>query len=538
MKLHIFNDFSDNSPELSDFKAILKYSLHLYNSTEDLLISEKSDAPSYIEAIFEKCHSICFPLFHRSRPYYFFGASPYSYTDINSLETIYPDLGTNKNFWETAIKYQCILSTLITLIHFISKDIEIDSGYAIINKIKGNGYFSLLDEKILYWDTDTNKLIFSKYHQSTQSANYANESSNFNKTFKTFSSCLTDNEINTLGIKPENNFSLFNTDLLFLLYETGKKNVKCKKFNQFYKNNDKPFCADDYFDASKTLNTGLAKSTDSSNKADKLLLQYKLERCYNLSLNNCLIESIINFSQTINIINLLIPDSPILDSLLTIFNLPNVFSRNGFFKFALYSLNNDHLEQSTFYQRNNDAGPIHFVDNYTNNQNRLSTWLELFKNFTNFFSYIIFPIYERCFFIILKENLKYEYSENLDFVNISIALLKQYLIDNYDKILCYEAKDFKHQLPGTDQLGEDEHFKYAKEFFGNKEDSLSLNLKENISYEQNTLNSALKNILLKENSIIHPTPSFSFTTEYLNFIPGGKNHRKLMNLVVESILQK
>lgn len=72
MKLHIFDNLSDKSSDLSDFKTFLKYSLLLYNSDTDLLISEQPDADSeYIEAIFAKCHEICSPLFHRSRPYFF-----------------------------------------------------------------------------------------------------------------------------------------------------------------------------------------------------------------------------------------------------------------------------------------------------------------------------------------------------------------------------------------------------------------------------------------------------------------------------------
>lgn len=299
MNIHIFHNFDDDSSELSDFQAILKYSMQLYNSTDDLLISEKSDASSYIEAIFKKCHSICFPLFHKSRPYYFFGASPYSYSEINSLETIYPDLNINANFWETAIKHQCIISTLITLIHFTAKDIEVDSGYTLINKLKGNGYFSLLDKEILYFDTDTKKLKLSKYTKTNNSANFANESSNFNKTFKTFSSGLTDNEKDTLGIKAENNFSFFNTDLLFRLYDAGKTNGKYKKFNQYYNSTDKSFSTEDYLEASSKLKE-LITNTNSSNKADELLLQYKLERYYNLSLNNCVIKSIINLHEMKN----------------------------------------------------------------------------------------------------------------------------------------------------------------------------------------------------------------------------------------------
>lgn len=537
MNLYTFENLSDNSPELSDFKAFLQYSLHLYRSTDELLIQEANNGSEYIEAVFKKCHEICFPLFHKSRPYYFFGSSPYSYEETNSIETLYPSLNTNPEFWESAIKYQCIISALITLIHFNVSDLKI-SHYALCNKTNDHGYFSLLEKKILYIKEE--KLMFSSYQKTGKSSDYNNLCSNFLKTFKTFTSKLTSDEKNILGIKSCNSIYLFNADLLYYLYKTNMSDNLYRKFNQFYINTNNSFDSEKYFKASNGLKEYLAKENDTFNKVDKLLLQYKLERYYNLSLNGCIMESITNLSNIGNIhIPLSITSIPP-EILLTTFNLPNVFSRNGFFKFALYSFNNHDLADNTFYTRNNDAGPMSYIEKSNNDTNNLITWLDLYKKFITFFSYIIFPIYERCFLIILKENLAHKHKQDL--VNSAISLLHQYLFENYDKILNFEGKRYKHQLPKEENSEEtmwefDENYKFADKLFGNQ-NSFNPNLQFNTKLDKNNFNTHFQHILTYQNSIVHPNPSLSITSEYLGFFRETKFHRKLINLTIESILNK
>lgn len=508
MNLHIFDDICDESTELLNFKNLLKYSLHLYNSCDDLIISEENYTDSaYIEAIFKKCYDICKPLFHRSSPYYFFGSPP-SYLGEDK-ETIYANLYRDNSFWESAIKYQCIISSLITLIHFNSKELKI-SFYTLCNKFKGEGYFSLLNKNILFFDN--RELKYKTYEKTNKSIEYSEKFSNFVKTFKTFCKYLTPSELNILGIESNSDIPFFNADLLFRLYDICKNTPVCKKFNRFYQNNDKLFSLDEYFQVSNALKDELLKKYHSFNKVDKLLFQYKLERYYNFSLNNCIIESTTNFFKESDFLKF-IP----LEFLLFTFNLPNVFSRNGFFKFALYSFNNKEFKSSTFYKRNDDSGPVNFVEIPESNTSNLINWLDLYKKFITFFSYIIFPIFEHCFFIILKDNLTYKQSKDFDFINKSIDLLSQYITEHYDDILKYNRDEYN--------LFGNEEFLIPKISFTEKN-------------EKNNLNLVFKNILVKENSIIHPNPPIPLTPEYFNFIPQEKFHRKLMNLIVESTLSK
>lgn len=540
MNLHTFNNLNDNSSDLTDFKTFLHYSLSLYNSDTDLLISINPDTRcDYIEAIFEKCHEVCSPLFHRSSPYYFFGPTSSTFSDIQGLETIYPELNMNNTFWTTAIKYQCIISSLITLIHFNTSQKEI-TPYILCNKFKGNCYFSLLDEKILF--IDKKELTFSSYKKTGKSAEYSSVSSNFINTFRTFYSNLSANEKRILGIKSEKRVFLFNADLIFRLYKVNKDDKLCKKINKFYENSNTSFSFNHYFELSTRLKENLVMQENSTalgysfNRVDELLLRYKLERYYNFSLNSCIIESITNLSTTKSIYEPISFNSIPLEVLLTTFNLPNVFSRNGFFKFALYSFNNTGLNSSTFYRRNKDAGPMDFAETSPNEINHLTVWIDLYKKFTTFFSYIIFPIYERCFFIILKENLTHKHNIDFDFINEAIMLLKEYIDKNHDHILTYEGNEYKHKLPDN-QLEYDKNCECTKELFGNQ-NSLIPKLQLKNASEINSLNVTLKNILIHENCIIHPKPSFSLNPEYLGFIPGESAHRKLMNLIVESLLNK
>lgn len=61
MNLYTFENLSDNSPELSDFKAFLQYSLHLYRSTDELLIQEANNGSEYIKPFSKNVMKFVFP---------------------------------------------------------------------------------------------------------------------------------------------------------------------------------------------------------------------------------------------------------------------------------------------------------------------------------------------------------------------------------------------------------------------------------------------------------------------------------------------
>lgn len=538
MNLHFFQDLSDNSPEISEFKTLLKYSLCLYDTPEELLPYQLSFPchnadciSSYIDAIFNKCHSICKPLFDKSHPYYFFG-SPKSYTQTDIAST-YSNLFFYPDFWETAIKYHCVISSLHTLLYYFSKDITLSS-YKFCNHFQGKGYFSSMQAGILFIN-DKQELTLLRHKKSGYSGEYASASSNFPKTFKTFAgefiepedakpgskskSKLSKLEKAVLGIKSKNNFAFFNSDLLYYLYYTSKVCTKCKALKNFYEENDIPFSFQKYFDIAEVMESGLTdRLILSSDKVDYILLKYKFERYYNFSLTDCIIKFLVNFSNehssfTINSI-------PV-EILSATFNLPNVFSRNEFFKYALYSFNNARLEDSTFYKRNQDTGPIFTVGTPTNHNNRLIIWLDLYKKFITFFSYIIIPIYERCFFIILKEHLSLKKTD-VNFMQESIELLHQYILSHIDDIL-----EFKDQ-------GE-----LAKVFSDSNSSISDVFSKSPLTkHQKQVINIVTKELLINQDNIFHPAKHMPLSSKYFGIISNENYHRKLMNLVVQSVLEQ
>ena len=80
-------------------------------------------------------------------------------------------------------------------------------------------------------------------------------------------------------------------------------------------------------------------------------------------------------------------------------------------------------------------------------------------------------------------------------------------------------------------------YKFADKLFGNQ-NSFNPNLQFNTKLDKNNFNTHFQHILTYQNSIVHPNPSLSITSEYLGFFRETKFHRKLINLTIESILNK
>ncbi len=514
MKLHIFDNIADGSKEIADFRSLLDDSLHFNYKVPDLTYDHNNT--SYIDTIFGICDSICHYLFHIKGAYNFFGSPDSSVPDIQ-----YPDLCFSSDFWLSSIKYHCVVSSLYTFLYFLLKDMPI-SFYKLFIHAQGLGYFALIEQRLLY--KENNSLRFKPHVSSGNGVlstpmYFKDDLSNFRKTYSRFYDKLSKNEQAILGYNPkDHSFSCLNLDLNYRLWEVRKE--------LFHYRNPKIGCSKksliisykEFLSHAKILREHLNESSSVyyPNIVDSIIFKYKVERYYNLSFTDCIVTMLLNFSNQNDNCSI---DSVPWEILSTCFYLPNVFSRETFFKFALHSFNNICLEDSIFFKRYQDTGPMSFLGNSTSNNTRLLTWLDLFRKYNIFFSHIIFPIYEKCFFILLKDSLTQDISHDDNaFLFKAIDILHNYISIHSRAITGQDNKD-----PDIANLLQTDGFQNSETFKIDPSDQKEAAL-------------LTQKMLIKQNNIIHPVPSPLLNPDYLGFTPGNIYHRQLMNLAIDSIM--
>lgn len=508
MDLHFFKDISQDSKEIQEFISILHHTFYIQlDCTKELnnSSSSESDYSGKIDEIFEKLHSLCKPLFHNS--FRFFGISssdqniPYS-----TFIPYYPD------FWINSIKYHCVISSLYTLLYAQLYNTTLSS-YRIINDIKGSGYFSLIDKHIISVQQDGTISVLRA--NTNDSAERSKKSSHYSHSHKSFYNHLDNREQKVLGMSLNNKgvrTSLLNSDLIFQLEELHKNGGNCKKFHQFYINSHMNFSCNDYFNAAHELQKLINPQKEENNPVDQILLQYKAERFYNFSLTYCVIKSLLDFSHQHN--NILNFDSFPLEILELIFRLPNTFSRNVFFVYALESFLNDSLSDSIFNARHRDVGAMAPLKNDIPQKMRLINWLPLLQKFVLFFATLIFPLYERCFFLLLKSVLCNHNTQDI------IFLLRDYIEEHAQDIYRINVKntDTQEELPNLVNQ------EITPIEFNNK-------------MEEETVNLITKKILKNQNNIFHAVPYPEFNAKSFGFHSSkNQSYRELMTLLVDSRL--
>lgn len=510
MNLHFFDYISINSKDLLEFKSILKHTFYFdldiaINRCKILQESPKNS--NIIDDIFLECDNLCKPIFHKDS-FYFFG---FHNSKSNQFCT---SISRNPDFWKTAIKYHCVISSLYTLLHYQLRKYEITS-YRLINDIKHLGYFSLINKQILSINQDMSIKINRVKNGNEDYIDRSDKCANYSKTYRNFYENLDFKEQKTLGMSLKKNritSLLLNTDIIYRLIELRSEGGINKKFHQFYQENNENFSCNDYFKVSQKLQNILNTRKDDDDIVDQILLQYKMERFYNCSLTYCIIKSLLDFSHKQDLLTL---DSFPLEILELAYRLPNTFSRNDFFIYALYSFQNDYLSDSIFNNGRNNLSPFAKHTNPTPDRIRLITWLPLFQQFMLFFTTVVFPLYERCFFLLLQSTQKYK-SVN-SYVSNSINMLYNYL-KNHAQYL-YENKIDSLDLP--------ENFRKLK----------ISQIETDNKVELQTLDLLTKKILIKQNNIFHSVPYPHFNADFFGFSSSKQEgHCKLMLLLIDSIL--
>jgi len=509
MNLQIFDDVSSTSKEMENTRNLLSHTLHLeYEEiikNSDFIKYNYKDTDNYnayIEYLFQQCDSICTPLFYQNSAFSFFGNSGDSYHNF------YTDLSFDKDFWKSSIKYHCVISSLHTLIHSLIKNVNV-SLYKSNTYIKNQGIFHLTNNSFF----DFTKLEVNKYNKCGLSDNASNNCSNFSRQFSDFYKKLSPNEKFVFGYH-NNSFSLEESNFNYCLFENRKSFLSIR---EWYTKSSLTSSAQSFFEELSIFYSSSYKTVE--NNVDSLLLQYKIERYYNFSMTAKLMNLVIDATYSDKTYSI---DSFPPQLLVSCFHLPNVFSRNIYLSYALNSYNNEFLDESIFYKRLQNTGPVYHVSPSTSKTERLLKWLDLYKRFSSFFSFVIFPIYERCFFLLLNDSLK-EMSKEDNPAKTAIEILNNYISLHFNEIT-NGGCDSKYT---KDVLNEQFLSNIAvpkAEYFNDRTRQMAANL-------------FLENILTMQNSVIHPKPTPKFDSQYFGIKPNSAHHRALMNLYMNSTLE-
>lgn len=510
MNLLIFKDLSENSGEIAEAIRLLQYSLHLNFNNHPPVQPD-------INSVFSVCHDICKPLLGDNLNFFGNNIADINCTPEESLKMLYENFRDN-DFWITAIKYHCVISSLFTLRSVFLKDNFISS-YQLKVHAKESGFLTL--KKKGYLESNCFKRYISG--DETIKENFSSDCSNFKTMFKTFYNGLTSQEQEALHYdSKEARFSLENSDYVYRIF----KNRQC--FNQLHKYyiNDILKAPKDYteffFKNVVNFSDSFYADSNEANVVDQILLAYRTERYYNLSLTTELYSRLLKlFSEKKNG-SFKMPDTSILS---TCFTLPNVFSRNLFLSYAFDSYDNTHLDENTFYYRNKNAGPVSYVSSASLGIDRHLTWVNLFKSFHLFFSSVIFPIYEKCFFILLKEafDLKSICPDN------SVQLmdtLNNYILENSHDILSGGFSSSKTR----NHLAEDLSVNIMAPQMPNSKIILSRD-------DTVRFNLILKDIIATQSNLIHFRDAPLFNSDYFGMQLATDEHNSLLTLYVNSALR-
>ena len=509
MNLQIFDDISSTSKEMENTRNLLYHTLHL--EYEEIIKNsdfinyyhmDTDNYNAYIDYLFQQCDSICTPLFYKNSAFNFFGL-----TGTNNRNP-YSDLSLDGDFWKSSIKYHCTISALHTLIHYLIKNVKV-SAYKSNTYIKNQGIFYLTNNDFFNFAD----LEFNKYNKRGMSNNASNNCSNFSRQFSELYKKLSENERIMFGYH-DNLFPLGESNFNYCLFENRKSFLHLR---EWYAEDSPISSSQSFFKELSNFYSSLYKPVE--NNVDSLLLQYKVERYYNFSMTAKLMNLVIDATYSGKTYSI---DSFPPQLLVSCFHLPNVFSRNIYLSYALNSYNNEVLDTSVFYQRLQNTGPVFHVGPSTTKIERLLKWLNLYKRFSSFFSFVIFPIYERCFFLLLHDSLK-DVLKKDNLTEVAIEVLSKYILLHFNEITnggCdskYTKNDLNGQVLSNIAIP-------TGEYFYDRSHQIAADL-------------FLKNILTMQNSIIHPKPIPEFNSQYFGIKPNSSHQHALMNVYINSTLE-
>ena len=555
MNLNVFTSLNNTeNTELIEFLNTLYYTF-LLDLNKDWLTEDISGF-DWIDSLFSKIEDVTQNLYHSKSINAFFGVPNY----INGLCTNTGDasffqLMYSGEIWRDSIKYHAVLSTLYSIENFLSANKNI-SGYEIANKYEGRGFLQNWFEP----KTESNTIDPS------------NRGNQICSQIDTLKNHLTPEEIKDL-IGPKNDdsnhryVSSLNSDIIWRLIQCRVYNSDSTKVGKDSSDNaksygtnlfiglHKKFKSDDPINVNKERIDDFSKEIllidkvqdllyrfdiNASNKyqrVDFLIYLYKLERFYNLSVTRTLFEAIYYHNEKYADTEDKINGDSILSSLLGIFKLPNVFSREIFVKYLFESFENNFNEN--FFDRdmeNNNVGAA-FADTTIRDINRRHSWERLVQYFCRYFNNLVFPITEGLFTASIIQNFDLTSTES---ANKCLYDLTCYLNAHFDFILNPAYYSDGNVICRT-RFGPDtkipKDYKVREIGLSKFTDSSTFD-KKKVNY----YNDILSYLMLNQSNIVHLDPNYKRTIsrDSINIWP-TKNaifHKRLSSFYINEAINR
>ncbi len=455
----------------------IKYTLLL-----DYRVPSINNDSDLIPSVMESCQNCCQGLFKDTLSPYkitfnFFGTSslplsPETSTirkrNLSYLEHYplnkwdYPDINPSIGF-PSMILDHCIFSAYHAILTDLLSDSEQTpiyvSGYKLRNHLKEAGFYSVYKKKI--YNPYTEK--FSKAIKGTENRDSSSLASDFAKRAQTHLTALSylsglfcKNPVSD-GITHFDTYSLQFSGLFFHICNT-KPNI-WKFFSSLpEKNSDNTCKIDEIIEDYNNLSTIIFSKINNSFPAvpeptftkafgtivDDLYYRYIYERIFNIELIYSLLRNI-QYVEKSNALFKFCQDG-ILDILKCCQDLPNVFSRQYFLRYAFGQCITKPFSYKDFWADHpllENNSPLDFGRGVFENHFQFAKWIEQFRLFCKYMAYYVIPIYEWCFTCLLMDTIEANFKNS---GNDKDKNHKEHLIYALDTLASYIEKNYKRIL--------------------------------------------------------------------------------------------
>lgn len=475
-----FFSLASNAQERIDALNTIRYTLLLpYN------VPKLNKDSNFIDSLMYKCHECCRGLFSNNKQtsyYFFFGRSrevmpfPLYYLNYEPVP-VDLDIATKDIGFHTMIMQHCIISTYHAILTELLNE-EMVKSYSIANDIKNQGFYTLYKRGDI--SIQERNIQFNKHIK--ESSPKSSNASCFNGLTQTHIKVLP-KVMDFLTTRSTEDF--FNYKLQFASLVNTINNIKVSVFKTLSPKTKKPI--HDILDIIEDLTRSMNPfNKNTLNSVDNLYQYYLIERLFNFNLFYGLLKNIKRIEEQTTY---RLCDPEILSVLLCCKNLPNVFSRQYFLKYAFDHIYDKPDSFSNFWHTQDlfRANTLMSSTRKTRTYFQFTQWLEQYELFMNYMAKFVIPIYEWCFINMLLTVIedKYPGEEHFFYLNKAIDFLTDYMNEHCRNIL--QPIAFSDDMDIMDIITEHKNFEELEDTFKqsriqimtalfDSEDPLELNL--------------------------------------------------------------
>ena len=380
-----FFSLASNAQERIDALNTIRYTLLLpYN------VPKLNKDSNFIDSLMYKCHECCRGLFSNNKQtsyYFFFGRSrevmpfPLYYLNYEPVP-VDLDIATKDIGFHTMIMQHCIISTYHAILTELLNE-EMVKSYSIANDIKNQGFYTLYKRGDI--SIQERNIQFNKHIK--ESSPKSSNASCFNGLTQTHIKVLP-KVMDFLTTRSTEDF--FNYKLQFASLVNTINNIKVSVFKTLSPKTKKPI--HDILDIIEDLTRSMNPfNKNTLNSVDNLYQYYLIERLFNFNLFYGLLKNIKRIEEQTTY---RLCDPEILSVLLCCKNLPNVFSRQYFLKYAFDHIYDKPDSFSNFWHTQDlfRANTLMSSTRKTRTYFQFTQWLEQYELFMNYMAKFVIPI--------------------------------------------------------------------------------------------------------------------------------------------------